>query len=718
MTGDGNFLLAKVGDQTVKSKNLRRSGSRVDDTQRKIDLKHLIILLEKGTLNEWVHYVNAALAFNSNLAIEVVNQVSLRSKSPVPNKFAKVLEGIRDATITASIGTVKAQLQYPSFNQIQPHEIIEMILKSELAALLSAVINVSLLLASPILPVIVYPVSSTITFAHLEEKTNSENRVPRPSLSDPVFVTLWPVNYCASAGRSLAKETSHCLHFVRKSSCEDSNRSFLFLFLHHDVSPLEMEKVFCRFRNFFEEASVWAKFAADHLEKDFVGLGLERNGSAFRTGKSQSWFILLSWGEVLHNFLTHHLDLMFSNALQEKSKSHSIPPIPPLLEDSNPEVSNPVKALCPPKDRFSALVGMFFEDFRGFLQTSMKGSSILQRILKLLRCNARKEDLRADMTGWEKLEAMGIRFCEETKGLYADIQYLEHYGFHGQSVLSIAQQFFRRFCRFGKCSMFLGDDMDLCPGVIVLDAEPEESLERREVHVSFCKLPTSLSDRTTDFFLHKLPDVPPGHTRLYHGASIVDATKILCEGISSECLNSVSDFGRAFYMTENLACALHYMQLTMESEGFDGAILVFDVDTGLYNKLDDVEEVDSNQEDRTAWQNLVRGCRREDPRKYMKDATLLKKFRISQVVRGPIVANADEIDMHPIATQVPVTPDGLPFPWQQVAFRDGYNRSEQDEGVYVINPRNSGSIVKEVHVLRCRSSSSVPPAFRRESRGN
>tara|TARA_R110002050_G_scaffold43177_5_gene103695 strand:+ start:124 stop:423 length:300 start_codon:yes stop_codon:yes gene_type:complete len=99
----------------------------------------------------------------------------------------------------------------------------------------------------------------------------------------------------------------------------------------------------------------------------------------------------------------------------------------------------------------------------------------------------------------------------------------------------------------------------------------------------------------------------------------------------------------------------------MESDGCDGAILRYDVDTDLYDKLDDVEEIVLHQRDRTDWRNLG-GAAQKDMVKNVIDMALRRKFVLSQVVSGPIVANADEIDREPIATEVFATHGGLSFP--------------------------------------------------------
>jgi hypothetical protein len=78
-----------------------------------------------------------------------------------------------------------------------------------------------------------------------------------------------------------------------------------------------------------------------------------------------------------------------------------------------------------------------------------------------------------------------------------------------------------------------------------------------------------------DRFASRLPLQKDGTRRLYHGTTILSATSIVIEGIKRSELEESSDFGAAFYTTEDLSYALYYAIFSQTAN--DPALVVFDI---------------------------------------------------------------------------------------------------------------------------------------------
>jgi len=79
--------------------------------------------------------------------------------------------------------------------------------------------------------------------------------------------------------------------------------------------------------------------------------------------------------------------------------------------------------------------------------------------------------------------------------------------------------------------------------------------------------------------------IPPGHRRFFHGTDSTGAHNILNEGIRKARFEKYSDFGPAFYATENCNLALMFSIYAAASGSGRCAILSFDVPETAYNEL-------------------------------------------------------------------------------------------------------------------------------------
>ena len=87
-----------------------------------------------------------------------------------------------------------------------------------------------------------------------------------------------------------------------------------------------------------------------------------------------------------------------------------------------------------------------------------------------------------------------------------------------------------------------------------------------------------------------------------------------------------------------------------------------------YDRLAQVPALDrpAHAANPVPWEQVVRGHRKAQLVQCITDRALYDQVMQAQVLRGPIVANADEIDLPGgIHTQ----PEASPEPWTQVAFR-------------------------------------------------
>jgi hypothetical protein len=138
-------------------------------------------------------------------------------------------------------------------------------------------------------------------------------------------------------------------------------------------------------------------------------------------------------------------------------------------------------------------------------------------------------------------------------------------------------------------------------------------------------------------FASRLPPQKDGTCRLYHSTTIVAATSIVMEGIKRSELEEASDFGAAFYMTEDLPYALHYAIFSQDAN--DPTLVIFDVPRNHFlgwRSLDLTTDVPK-------WEvQVIKSRRNRSP------------IMGYDMVTGPITSNATKIECGAKPLRLPV----------------------------------------------------------------
>ena len=113
------------------------------------------------------------------------------------------------------------------------------------------------------------------------------------------------------------------------------------------------------------------------------------------------------------------------------------------------------------------------------------------------------------------------------------------------------------------------------------------------------KKDASFEEKIEKYLSH---EVPAGHRRFFHGTDSVAAHSILNDGITQELFAVDSDFGPAFFTTENCNLAFMFAIYGAAAGSGRGAILSFDVPETAYNDLK------CWQVNEPEWGNIVSLC--------------------------------------------------------------------------------------------------------------
>eukprot|EP00050_Salpingoeca_kvevrii_P021134 m.106761 g.106761 ORF g.106761 m.106761 type:complete len:200 (+) comp9193_c0_seq1:4380-4979(+) len=109
---------------------------------------------------------------------------------------------------------------------------------------------------------------------------------------------------------------------------------------------------------------------------------------------------------------------------------------------------------------------------------------------------------------------------------------------------------------------------------------------------------------TGDALHNLLPAVSEGHVRLYHATSVNSVSNIVRNGINAAYFKDTCDFGKGFYMTPEIDCAMHFLlvEAPPAPHHHPRALLVLDIDAeGLHN----LPEVPELRQDGDVWAAVV-----------------------------------------------------------------------------------------------------------------
>ena len=166
------------------------------------------------------------------------------------------------------------------------------------------------------------------------------------------------------------------------------------------------------------------------------------------------------------------------------------------------------------------------------------------------------------------------------------------------------------------------------------------------------------ADCIDDAIPQLLPPVAEGCVRLYHASSVNAVTDIVEHGLDWDKCPDTSDFGKGFYMTPDIGCAVHFLitEAPPEPHRHPRALLAVDVDQG---KLEALREVPELREGTDVWDAVTASSKVGGSGK-RRSRELVRELEQAEVLRGPLTTRSDRRHLGPR--------DDASVVWQQTAF--------------------------------------------------
>jgi hypothetical protein len=234
--------------------------------------------------------------------------------------------------------------------------------------------------------------------------------------------------------------------------------------------------------------------------------------------------------------------------------------------------------MASPAERVAAL---FLPEHRHIILTPPPSRSLVEHALAFIR-DRRRFFTPQDAPGDEQLHAVGFQRNARTEGLFQLV--LANgidYPTQEWSFDFVCHKLVRFVWRFAVDCPLVGDAVAVGGGWVpetVGGGVDDNGAPRPTKQIEVARVNAG-SELDVGALLELRPPAA-GHTRLFHGCTVYGATSILNDGISASELRNDGDFGKSFYTTPEPSCAVHFMHESRQLLGpFDGAIIVFDVDT-------------------------------------------------------------------------------------------------------------------------------------------
>eukprot|EP00053_Salpingoeca_punica_P008650 m.77349 g.77349 ORF g.77349 m.77349 type:complete len:741 (-) comp14694_c0_seq1:750-2972(-) len=702
---------------------------RTDSIPRKVMVRNLEALLLHGTAASVAPYIAAVTRGDMGRAQAIAQAIARKPSdndahevrlSALASGILAALKG--GATLVVCVGSLKGYME--GLDNDTALAVCKELQHDLVSSVILSVINEQLL-QERVCPG--YPAATALLFAEQTESKQAcaAERIHLPGVMDTVHMALFSGrNTSVKSAISFVKSTSSCMDFLREHVLRRPF-SFLFLVLSRELGILDFRRAYDRFDLELADARPLADHATRCLRNKLLDLDFEETSLGFLPPDGQLFYVLLCWDHALYQRLLptvqRALRLADRSAQEKPLLQEVIPPqvasvespvqvpqlqpLPSLASQPAIPATSPVdlplvpaaahvrvaqEALSP-----SARIAAAFEPgLREAILTNIPGKSALSIAIGIVRAKARSLDPTTLFMS-DFLAELGFVRNELTRGLFAGGDFLEEHGAMGVSNVSFVSGYLRQLWRGVPLSRpLLGDGLQHgATQAVKIERMVDGQPHSRDVTVLFHQIERGggYSTFVTDVLQGQLPQLQPGLIRLYHGTTIFGAHSILNDGIDVTVFNPDSDFGPAFYATQDMLCALHYMNLAMaaSSHQFDGGLLVLDVDRNSLNALANVTDLAVNH---VKWATLVRICRSQRPIAAMGNAEWAQEFTASEIVSGPIVANANDL----IGTgNIAQEPEEAGPPWIQDAFRE-------PGGVQAINALHPNSIVQLAYVVRVR----------------
>jgi hypothetical protein len=361
------------------------------------------------------------------------------------------------------------------------------------------------------------------------------------------------------------------------------------------------------------------------------------------------------------------------------------------MTPANQISSNSSSSSCPatvnPALSPSERVASVFKDayIREAVLMDVPGTSSLTRAFKIVRTKwlSLSQEQRS-FTFVKKLELLPFD-SKKITGLFAVAQFLDENGAYGVSTMSICHKFLRELWMGYPPvrQQYLGDKLSNENPSQMETFQRSQDRGSRQLRIFWSEFPRSISQDFLKTLTDKLTPCNDDSVRLFHGCHIADAEMIV-DSVNKDMLEDFSDFGKAFYTTPQLWCALFYMNTRVNDvrSVFDGAVVVIDIPKKLLSQLTTVDEVRTDNE---TWNMTVKYFRQN--RADFVTPDLQQRLLASRSLTGPIIRNADELQGNVEALKrVLLSKQGNgDCEWEQVAFRVASGGSD---GVDFINTCN------------------------------
>ena len=448
--------------------------------------------------------------------------------------------------------------------------------------------------------------------------------VPQSQLE--AHVTFFPAKAVkhGSQGANFAKHTQAALHFLDEEGWQIPAR---LVFYYVNENPLKLSQLFGGWRD--QDAHVaweWARHARHHIKPAAEEAGLKaQDGLSFAVADPRTHvFVLVSWNATLHAKAKQVLNSMSSLTMLDREWSEAVvPPMTSALasQGPTPAVSSfsvrspraPKLAPSPAEEARVARLCSVFDDpsDRNYVVTTgqLDSRSYVGEARKLLFERLREvPDDGQDAAA--RLHNIGVAEGAVTKPLFDMVRLLDKGGmWGGRSLAHCLWSFLLTLWRPGVLLTPLGDPDDRTPMEVGSCVEvPGKAETNRRVKV-FAETSRSLADKTEvgfteDGILALLPPEVDGCLRLYHATSLNSVTSIVRNGIDRNMCLDTSDFGKGFYMTPDIDCAVHFLitEAPPDHHHHPRALLVVDVDkTGL----DQLRELQELRDGGAVWEAVV-----------------------------------------------------------------------------------------------------------------
>lgn len=285
-----------------------------------------------------------------------------------------------------------------------------------------------------------------------------------------------------------------------------------------------------------------------------------------------------------------------------------------------------------------------------------------------------------------RLRRLGLAETEVSADLFATVRHFDEVGvWGGRSLAHCTTTFVYDLWRGPQPVVAaLGDTDDHTPLEIGHSTVVENDAGDRRVTV-YRDTPSNLKARynvewDADAIPHLLPPHEVGCVRLYHATSEASVADIVYNGIDVSRSAPTTDFGKGFYMTPEIGCALHFLlaEAPAYSSAWPRALLAIDVDAEALEGMSELKELRDGTQ---VWRAVV-GEHNVEVDSCLLDLTRPQRqqFLFADVAVGPITTRAPDKDT----------------PWVQYCFKEGAEK---------VDPRrfmqcSPDSIVRAVNVVR------------------